>query len=629
MNDTRTGSIGGALASLRRDKRGNTLAMAAASLIPIVGMVGSGLDASRTYLAKTRLQSACDAGALAARKVMDGSGSLNTAATTAGTTFFENNFPTGTYATSNRTFATSLNAAMEVKGIASVRVPMTLMKIFNYNNIDLNVTCSARLDITNTDVMFVLDTTGSMNECPDGSACSGNGSSKIAGLRTAVTKFATTLSGAAPSNARIRYGFVPYSSTVNVGGLLNPSWINSTFNYQSRVANFNVQVTPQMTTETATALLTESDCHIYGANRGYPTMNGPSGGTTDANGFTTTGSVAFLDWGATGTTTGTTRTCRRNATVTVSPTAYRFGGWTYGSTSYNTAAFKSGSSVPVAMGDPPSNYYVSTPRSPNLVELAAYPNYASLGGAVSSFAWDNCIQERDTVPNATFTYGSIPSTAYDLDVDRIPSSSATSWRAKWPQVVWDRNGGGGLRIWDYRNQGYYACPTAAAKLAVITPSQVSTYVNSLVPVGGTYHDVGMIWGARLISATGLFASENTSAPNGQAISRNIIFMTDGQMAPSQYIEGLYGYERLDQRITGGTPNDPDLTLRHNSRFVAVCNAARAQNVKIYVIGFGTALNNELTACADPGQAYTATNTAALEATFTAIATQIAKLRLSQ
>ena len=61
------------LARLRRDKSGNTLAIAAAAFIPLVGIIGSGVDMSRLYIVKTRLQHACDAGALAGRKAM-GSG---------------------------------------------------------------------------------------------------------------------------------------------------------------------------------------------------------------------------------------------------------------------------------------------------------------------------------------------------------------------------------------------------------------------------------------------------------------------------------------------------------------------------------------------------------------------------
>ena len=627
----------GTLGRLRCDKRGNTLAMAAASLIPICAMAGSGLDASRGYLAKARLQSACDAGALAARKVMDGSPALTPAASAAGQSFFENNFPDGTYASTNRQFQTQLNANMEVVGVARVRVPMTLMKMFNYDQMDLVVNCSARLDITNTDVMFVLDTTGSMDCNVSHSDCSGTSSSrKILGLRQAVGAFATTLSTNAPATARIRYGFVPYSSTVNVGALLQQSWVKSTHSYRSRVANFNTLVSPVTTTEEYVTPLTQAECAAYISNVNYPTRNGPSVSSTDPNGFTTTGSVTPHDNGAGGNSNAPTQRCKRYKTVAVSPAAYRFSGWTYGSFPYEASGFKAGAAVPVAMGDPPANYYVGAAQSTqrfNLTQLPALPNYAAMGGAVSSFAWDGCIEERNTVANATFTYGSIPSAAHDLDVDLPATNDDTSWRAKWPQITWHPTanaayyGSSPGRTWDARDRGFYACPTAARKLETLTPAQVQTYADSLNPIGGTYHDTGMIWGARLISPTGIFGPENSTAPNNQPISRNIIFMTDGDMAPNEYIDGLYGVDHLDRRVSNGDFNS--LTNRHNSRFVAMCNAIRAKNVRVYVIGFGSALNSQLTACADPGQAYFANDAATLRAKFTEIATKIAKLRLSQ
>jgi Flp pilus assembly protein TadG len=55
---------------LLRDVTANTLAIAAAAMLPLMAMVGGGIDASRYYMAAARMQAACDAGALAARRAM-------------------------------------------------------------------------------------------------------------------------------------------------------------------------------------------------------------------------------------------------------------------------------------------------------------------------------------------------------------------------------------------------------------------------------------------------------------------------------------------------------------------------------------------------------------------------------
>ena len=52
----------GFLRRLARDRTGNTLAIMASGIIPLIAMVGGAVDMSRAYLASSRLQQACDAG---------------------------------------------------------------------------------------------------------------------------------------------------------------------------------------------------------------------------------------------------------------------------------------------------------------------------------------------------------------------------------------------------------------------------------------------------------------------------------------------------------------------------------------------------------------------------------------
>ena len=60
----------GSLRRLLRDSAGNALPLMAAALVPLLAMVGGGIDMGRSYLAQSRLQQACDAGVLAARKAL-------------------------------------------------------------------------------------------------------------------------------------------------------------------------------------------------------------------------------------------------------------------------------------------------------------------------------------------------------------------------------------------------------------------------------------------------------------------------------------------------------------------------------------------------------------------------------
>ncbi len=156
-------------------------------------------------------------------------------------------------------------------------------------------------------------------------------------------------------------------------------------------------------------------------------------------------------------------------------------------------------------------------------------------------------------------------------------------------------------------------------------------MNGLVATGYTFHDLGMAWGVRLISPNGLFAGENTTAPNGRPISRHIIFMTDGMMNTPANQYTSHGYEESDRRVSGAavTPTTSDLISRHDARFQALCNQARANNIVVWTIAFGTSNPSTLVSCADSGKSYVATDSAALTAQFQAIASSIAKLRLSR
>ncbi len=625
------------LSRLRKDKAGNTLMLVTAAIIPLVGFIGAGVDISRTYMIKSRLQQACDAGALATRKSMGGATSISTTAAANGQAFFANNFPTGAFGTSNIAFAAGLSADSQVAATASARVPVTIMQVFGNDHTDISVRCDARLEIANTDIMFVLDVTGSMADCPNGSNCNSNASSKIAGLRQAVLDFYDTLDGSSSADAQLRFGFVPYSANVNVGSILPSAYFNDSHVYQSAVANMTTpyyEPTPRqpvISTETYGSSLSSTNCNTYGINKSYPTLDGKtfnSGGPAPTPTVQTT--YSFKDWGAVSDTSGTTRTCRRNKTVVTTDyplVGYKLTDWSFQQSTYDVSGFKGGSSVPIVTGDPTG--YVADSGSYNLQELAAEPNATA---PQSSYTWNGCIEERDTEDQSTFS--PIPSTAYDLMIDLVPNSQETRWRTAFRQIIRMRGGIPNETSDNLNDRGIpsAACPRASRKLATMERAEVSSYVNGLIATGSTYHDIGMVWGARLISPTGLFASENATAPNGKPIRRHIIFMTDGDMCPNPDTYTFHGLEKLDRRVMGSTTPDSctgEIVTRHNNRFLALCTAAKGMNISVWTVAFGTSNPSTLINCANANQAFVATDTAALRLQFAQIAARIASLRLSK
>ena len=133
----------GFLARLFRDRRGNTLAIVGAAMIPLAAMIGSGVDMSRAYMAKTRLQSACDAAALAGRRVMQND-SLGTNVEPEARRFFHFNFPktttngvtTGPYQTAEIVNPTVTRpAAGTVRVSASTTIPTSVMRMFGFTDL--------------------------------------------------------------------------------------------------------------------------------------------------------------------------------------------------------------------------------------------------------------------------------------------------------------------------------------------------------------------------------------------------------------------------------------------------------------------------------------------------------------
>lgn len=122
------------------------------------------------------------------------------------------------------------------------------MQVLGIGSKEISVECQAELRIPNSDVMFVLDTTGAM-----GSPASGSTETKISGLRKAVKCFYEALakqnitdvtpadcgetvdpSSTNTGGVQLRFGFVPYAVNVNVGRLLPLDYMADGWTYQSR-----------------------------------------------------------------------------------------------------------------------------------------------------------------------------------------------------------------------------------------------------------------------------------------------------------------------------------------------------------------------------------------------------------
>lgn len=751
----------GFLGRLARDVRGNTIALMAAAMIPLAGLIGGGVDMSRLYLAKTRLQQACDAGALAGRKAM-GAGSWSTGVNNNSTNdkaekMFSVNFASGDFGTGTMTKSFT-EANGEVNGTASVTVPMTIMRVFGMQSRTMTVNCTAKMELPNTDVMFVLDVTGSMNCVAGDTSCSNNGNveatgSKIDGLRSAVKCFYEALervntsevcgndptATTSTTTAQIRFGFVPYSVMVNVGKLLPNNYLASSWSYQSR------QPSSTPTTVYSYTLGTESGISGYSAwpaappwttsptvvtqstyatspasgwsdsgNSGSETFTSAITGTSVTltrrpSGYNTTTCPALNTQGPTGqkmkdyanvgvktailqsttnnppTRPASSQTLTYNEEDVHTITAYKyywtgsrcqlqeatrsytltrtngtstksitwtqhdnaFSTWTYKQRTLDVSGLKAGgstwnNSITLPIG------YTST----SIQREGSSSTETILQPANMTVTWDGCIEERQTFMNTDGTptddWSPIPTSAFDMNIDMIPdlATAGTYWGPALQNAVWGRFNpksncsSNGNTISDVttacdlsRNNSYY-CTTAASKLTTYsTATNFVNYVDSLVAIGNTYHDIGMLWGARLLSPTGIFASENAFTADNQPIQRHLIFMTDGDTSTSTNNYTAYGLPWWDRRQTNATsPSTTTLDSILNTRLEALCTAIKNKNITLWVVSFGgdtnAATETRLENCATPSHYYTAADNDELMESFQTIASKISELRLT-
>ncbi len=640
------------IGSLLRDTAGNTLGIALATIILLVSLAGSGTDMARAYMTKTSLQNACDAGVLAGRKAMATSGTYGTSETAKAQKMFDFNFNPAATSSTSVVFSTVSSGTGAVSGTASTVMPTVIMGVFGFKSLPLSVECSAELQMASADVMFVLDTTGSMADTPSNGYSNSGPDSKIMGLRQAIRDFYKTVANAVTdkTNTRIRFGFVPYTATVNMGGIvaagqMPTSYFADTQPFQTALANYNTAVnvptvgSPVADTETYGSDITSANCTNWGKNTWPTNIGTPVSGGGPAPAATTSTSYSWRSWTLV---SGSVGKCVRNRTVTTTTyvTRYQFTNWIFRAATLDVTAFKGMGNVPVVTNIA-ANATVPTAGIYDMPTLASMVGNTGVTGLTTATAnWDGCIEERQTVQNLAMN--PVPSDATDLDMDSVPSSDATRWKLNLNEVEWYRGSSNVASRTETSLKGDTTrvgsqCPPRAMLFNEVdtnnpnvVPTWLDTYINTLVAAGSTYHDIGMIWGARLASPTGIFQS-NVIADSVKfpSVSRHIIFMTDGQMAPTTTAYSAYGQELYDNRVAPSGSNNSTLVNYHNNRFLAACSRAKNLGYTVWVIGFGTSLTTQMTTCATAGRAYYASDTTALNNTFKFIAGQVADLRINK
>jgi Flp pilus assembly protein TadG len=168
------------------------------ALLPLVLAIGCGVDISRAMAAKSRLQVALDATAIAVARMAS---TDEAAMTREAQAFFYANFAGEDLGVVGSMNATQLTNGTGVVIIATARVPTAFMSIAGYNEVDVSAQVEVMREARALEVVLVLDTTASMQ------------GTRITGLRNAATDFINTVA----VDQSVRLSIVPFAQYVNIG----------------------------------------------------------------------------------------------------------------------------------------------------------------------------------------------------------------------------------------------------------------------------------------------------------------------------------------------------------------------------------------------------------------------------
>ncbi|WP_085901166.1 vWA domain-containing protein [Kiloniella majae] len=188
-------------------------------VIPLIGMVGLGVDIGRGYVVKARLSQALDASALAAAPYADDVVKLQAEFTK----YFDANFPSD-FMGVDISLETPVvgNNGTTVTVSASAILDTTLMSVLGRETMSVAASAEVTRLITPLDVVVSIDTTGSMG------ASDGTGT-RLSSAKEASTILVNKLFGNETESENLQVGLVPWSAAVNVAerGVVYDSDLNS------------------------------------------------------------------------------------------------------------------------------------------------------------------------------------------------------------------------------------------------------------------------------------------------------------------------------------------------------------------------------------------------------------------
>jgi Flp pilus assembly protein TadG len=294
--------------------------------------------------------------------------------------------------------------------------------------------------------------------------------------------------------------------------------------------------------------------------------------------------------------------------------------------------------VDTVTANKPSNTYLK-------IGIVPFADYVNVGTANRSVKWMSVPPDSSELmknvcstsyPNATasnchdvqavWNNDGVPTPYTYQQCDWVTGNPVTTCsdqvvQHKWNGCVGSRNSPLDLGI------GSFATPypgimdaTCTAPLTPLTDSKATldSAIDAMTPTGATYIASGVVWGWNLLDSNEPFTEAKTDAQmKATRGTKFMVIMTDGENTVSPDYPYHYGNNAAQANdITG-----------------KLCDGVKQAGITIYTVGFKVQAQTSkdlLVSCAsDPSMAYDAADDAALQASFDAIAKQLASLHLSK
>lgn len=210
-----------------RNTRGNIAIVFGLTLIPLLVSIGVVIDYNRASSVQDKLGQALDSAALAVGSSVETDTDI---LKQVARTYFEANYPELAQEIGGSLSVSLTNSTIFIS--ASADVPTVLVRIVGINTVPVAASSEVTKEMTGTEVVLVLDNTGSMGS-----------SNKIGALKLASTELVNIAFGDQETPELLKFGLVPFSASVNVGSdKLNSGWIDTTAASSYHSLNFDSAV---------------------------------------------------------------------------------------------------------------------------------------------------------------------------------------------------------------------------------------------------------------------------------------------------------------------------------------------------------------------------------------------------